>query len=130
MWVLLLAATIVAVLIAAVSAAVKDVDQRQRDADRREAAAANYASSLRTFDLAVAARDDCLGRVGRSDANREQHQLLVDTFREMAPPSDKLDAFLARLEDGPLLGEAPFTADQCPAMPTPPVLPVELGGTP
>lgn len=130
MWMVLIGVVAISAVIWSVSENVKAVDARQRDDAARAAIASAYAADLRTYDIAVQARSDCLDRVTRSDANRAQHQAIVDGIRQLFPGSDVAAQFADRLENGPLLGSPPFTVDECPDPPVPPAVPPELGGAP
>lgn len=140
----LAAAVIVAVMIAAIAEGVKEVDRNQRAADAREAAQIAYAAQLRTYDLEVRERADCLAGVDRADANRGQHEALVkawETFRGVllaaieseqaeAIIDDAVNGVVADLRAGPLLSSKPRVVEDCPPEPVQPVPPPELIGAP
>jgi hypothetical protein len=85
-----------------------------------------YQADLRAYDSSVSAHTLCVDSVGRSDANREQWQLLADIVAALDSGTGRAVALAEEIRTGPVLSVPPRSLEDCPtipALPEPPTRP-------
>lgn len=102
---------------------INAIAQRQRDSAETATIAGDYATEVRSYDLAVTARATCLAGVEQLSLNRGQWFFLQDILNQLGQGAAD---FGEQLNDGPLLAAEPPDAANCGPEPVQPELPPEL----